>query len=43
MNATPKKRLKSLPRREAAFIEPIECALVRTCRMVHDGFTWVDG
>ena len=28
MNAAEKKKLNSLPRREAAFIEPMECALV---------------
>jgi hypothetical protein len=28
MNATQKKKLDSLPRREATFMEPMECALV---------------
>jgi ATP-dependent DNA ligase len=38
MNAAEKKKLNSLPRREAAFIEPMECALVPN---VPDGSQWV--
>ena len=38
MNAAEKKKLDSLPRREAAFIEPMECALVAK---VPDGPQWV--
>ena len=38
MNAAEKKKLDSLPRREAAFIEPMECALVPN---VPDGPQWV--
>jgi DNA ligase D-like protein (predicted ligase) len=38
MNATEKKKLDSLPRREPAFMEPMECALVST---VPDGSQWV--
>jgi hypothetical protein len=40
MNATEKKKLDSLLRREAAFIEPMECALVTN---VPDGSQWVCG
>ena len=38
MNTTLKKKLDSPPRREAAFIEPMECALVPN---VPDGSQWV--
>ena len=38
MKAAEKKKLDSLPRREAAFIEPMECALVPN---VPDGPQWV--
>jgi ATP-dependent DNA ligase len=38
MKAAEKKKLDSQPRREAAFIEPMECALVA---IVPDGPQWV--
>jgi hypothetical protein len=38
MNTAGKKKLDSLPRREAAFIEPMECALVPS---LPDGPQWV--
>jgi len=38
MGATQKKKLDSLPRREATFIEPMECALVPA---VPDGPQWI--
>lgn len=38
MSATNKKRQNSLPRREAAFIEPMECTLVTK---LPDGVGWL--